>query len=135
MLSLINNATKTLLVENEEMSASNIVSALEAACTRGVTVHITMVANSSYTTNFNALTAAGCGVYLYPDTNTGFYVHAKAVVADYGLATQNAYMGSINYSNASMLQNRELGLFLSDPVSVTTLYNVLTQDYTGKPVY
>jgi cardiolipin synthase len=135
MLSLINNATKTLLVENEEMSAGNIVSALEAACTRGVTVHITMVASSSYTANFNALTAAGCGVYLYPNTNTGFYVHAKAVVADYGLATQNAYMGSINYSNASMLQNRELGLFLSDPVSVTTLYNVLTQDYTGNPVY
>ena len=32
MLAIINNATKTLLVENEEMSASNIVSALEAAC-------------------------------------------------------------------------------------------------------
>jgi phosphatidylserine/phosphatidylglycerophosphate/cardiolipin synthase-like enzyme len=135
MLSIINNATKTLLVENEEMSASNIVSALESACQRGVAVHITMVASSSYTTNFNALKAAGCGVYLYPDTNTGFYVHAKAVVADYGLSTQNAYMGSINYSTASMLQNRELGIFLSDPAAVTILYTVLTQDYTGNPNY
>jgi phosphatidylserine/phosphatidylglycerophosphate/cardiolipin synthase-like enzyme len=135
MLSIINNATKTLLVENEEMSASNIVSALEAACQRGVTVHITMVANSSYTSNFNALTAAGCGVYLYPNTQTGFYVHAKAVVADYGLATQNAYMGSINYSTASMLQNRELGIFLSDPAAVKILYTVLSQDYTGNPSY
>jgi phosphatidylserine/phosphatidylglycerophosphate/cardiolipin synthase-like enzyme len=135
MLSIINNATKTLLVENEEMSASSIVSALESACQRGVTVHITMVASSSYTSNFNALTSAGCGVYLYPNTSNGFYVHAKAVVADYGLATQNAYMGSINYSNASMLQNRELGIFLSDPAAVKILYTVLSQDYTGNPSY
>ncbi len=135
MLSIINNATKTLLVENEEMSASSIVSALVSACQRGVTVHITMVASSSYTSNFNTLTAAGCGLYLYPNTQTGFYVHAKAVVADYGLATQNAYMGSINYSNASMLQNRELGIFLSDPAAVKILYTVLSQDYTGNPSY
>ena len=135
MLSIINNATKTLLVENEEMSASNIVSALESACQRGVNVHITMVASSSYTSNFNALTAAGCGLYLYPSTTTGFYVHAKAVVADYGLPTQNAYMGSINYSTTSMLQNRELGLFISDPAAVQILYTVLSQDYTGNPSY
>jgi phosphatidylserine/phosphatidylglycerophosphate/cardiolipin synthase-like enzyme len=135
MLSIINAATKTIVLENEEMSASSIVNALEAACQRGVTVHIAMVASSSYTANFNALTAAGCGVYLYPDTATGFYVHAKAVVADYGLSTQNAYMGSINYSNASMLQNRELGLFLSDPAAVAMLNTVLNQDYTGKPNY
>jgi phosphatidylserine/phosphatidylglycerophosphate/cardiolipin synthase-like enzyme len=135
MLSIINNATKTLLIENEEMSASNIVSAIEAACTRGVTVQLTMVASSSYTSNTNAIKAAGCGVYLYPNTNTGFYVHAKAVVADYGLPTQNAYMGSINYSNASMTANRELGLFLSDPAAVKILYTVLSQDFTGNPVY
>ncbi len=50
MLAIINNATKTLLIENEEMGAANIVSALEAACRRGVTVHITMV-------NYDATTA------------------------------------------------------------------------------
>ena len=52
MLAIINNAKSTLLVENEEMGASNIVSALEAACTRGVTVHIAMVSQSSYSLSF-----------------------------------------------------------------------------------
>jgi len=135
MLSIINNATSTLLVENEEMGASNIVSALEAACQRGVSVHIAMVANSSYNTNFAALTNAGCGVNLYPNTQTGFYIHAKAVVADYGLGTQNVYMGSINYSSASMNNNRELGIFISDPASAQLIRTTITSDYAGGTPY
>jgi len=84
MLAIINNAKATLLVENEEMGAANIVSALESACQRGVSVHIAMVNDSttspysSYATNFKALEAAGCGVRTYPDTTTGLYIHAKA---------------------------------------------------------
>lgn len=135
MLSIINNATTTLVVENEEMGASNIVSALEAACQRGVTVEIAMVSQSSYGTNFKALENAGCGVHVYPDTTTGFYIHAKAVVADYGLATQNVYMGSINYSTASMNNNRELGMYITDAASVQALYTTMTADYAGGSPY
>ena len=52
MVSLIDNANKTLLVENEEMGASaHVVSALETACKRGVTVQIAMVDNTSYATS------------------------------------------------------------------------------------
>ena len=61
MLAIINNATTSIVLENEEMGASNIVSALEAACQRGVTVRIAMVSQSSYATNFKALEAAGSG--------------------------------------------------------------------------
>jgi phosphatidylserine/phosphatidylglycerophosphate/cardiolipin synthase-like enzyme len=142
MLSLINGATKTLLLENEEMSAPNIVSALVTACqTNHVTVQIAMVEDSTkapysdYSSEFLQLQAAGCGVHVYPDTTTGLYIHAKAVVADYGLPTQNVYMGSINYSTASMTKNRELGLYITDPAIVTTLNNVMTQDYNGGAVY
>jgi cardiolipin synthase len=136
MLTIINNATTTLLVENEEMGAANIVSALEAACQRGVTVHIAMVNDDGeYGSEFSALEAAGCGVHVYPDTATGFYVHAKAVVADYGLPTQSIYMGSINYSNASMTENRELGLYITDAGSALALYNSMTNDYAGGTAY
>jgi cardiolipin synthase len=135
MLAIINNARKTLLVENEEMGASNIVSALEAACTRGVTVDVAMVSQSSYSTEFRALEAAGCGVHVYPDTQTGFYIHAKAVVADYGLSTQNVYMGSINYSTASMTENRELGVYIADPASVQFLNATMASDYAGGSPY
>jgi phosphatidylserine/phosphatidylglycerophosphate/cardiolipin synthase-like enzyme len=141
MLAIINNAKATLLVENEEMGAANIVSALESACQRGVVVHIAMVNDSvsspysSYATNFKALEAAGCGVRTYPDTTTGLYIHAKAVVADYGLATQTVYMGSINYSIASMTENRELGIYIADPASVQVLYTTMTSDYAGATTF
>ena len=134
MLGIINNATKTLLVENEEMAASNIIAALEAACKRGVTVNVAMVSQPAYAANFKALEAAGCGVHVYPDTPNAFYVHAKAVVADYGLSTQNVYMGSINYSIASMTENRELGLYITDAVSVQAINDTITKDYAdGSP--
>ncbi len=131
MLGIIDNATSTLLVENEEMGAANIVSAFEAACQRGVKVKIAMVNQSSYTSNFTALKAAGCSVSLYPNTQTGFYIHAKAVVADFGLSTQSVYMGSINYSLASMNDNRELGVFITDPTSVTFLNTTMAADFAG----
>ncbi len=135
MLAIINGATKTLLVENEEMGASNIVSALEAACQRGVSVHIAMVTSSSYATNFKALETAGCGVHVYPNTPTGFYIHAKAVIADYDLSTLKVYMGSINYSSASMTQNRELGVYITDPASVQALNADMNSDYAGASPY
>lgn len=131
MLGIINNAKSTLLVENEEMGAANIVSALEAACQRGVTARIAMVNQTSYTANFTALKAAGCKVSLYPSSQTGFYIHAKVVVADFGLSTQAVYMGSINYSLPSMNNNRELGVYITDPASVALLNATLTSDFTG----
>ena len=135
MLAIISNAKSTLLVENEEMGAANIVSALVTACQNGVVVHIAMVSQSSYATQFKTLEAAGCGVHVYPNTTNGFYVHAKAVVADYGLTTQNVYMGSINYSNASMTQNRELGLYITDVASVQSLNTTMSADYAGGTAY
>jgi phosphatidylserine/phosphatidylglycerophosphate/cardiolipin synthase-like enzyme len=135
MLGIINNARSTLVVENEEMGASNIVSALEAASQRGVSVHVAMVSQSSYSSEFRALEAAGCGVHVYPNTQTGFYIHAKAVVADYGLPTQSVYMGSINYSTASMTENRELGVYIADPASVQSLNATMASDYAGGSPY
>ena len=135
LLGVINGATKTLLVENEEMSAANIVSALEAACARGVAVHITLTDTGSYHANFSALEASGCGVHVYPDTATALYIHAKAMVADYGLTTQAVYVGSINFSIASMTENRELGMYLSDQTAAQTLNTTMTNDYAGAPAY
>ncbi len=137
MVSLITNAKKTLLIENEELatSATAILTALETACKSGVQVQVAMVNNTSYATSFAAITKAGCSVHTYPNTTTGFYIHAKAVVADYGLSTQNAYMGSINYSSASMNSNRELGMYVTDPASITSLHDTMLADYNGGTAY
>ena len=131
LLRVIDGATSTLLIENEEMGAPNIVVALENRCRASVAVNITMTANTTYQANFNALVAAGCGVHLYPDTPTGLYIHAKAMVADYGLPTQKVYVGSINFSLPSMDGNRELGLFVSEKAIVDRLNVTLSADYAG----
>ena len=147
MLGIIKGATKTLLIENADMgpsgdvNAGNIVSALEAACKNKVTVNIVMSEDSTtpplspYASNWIALEVAGCGVHVYADTTTGMYIHANAVVADYGLSTQNAYVGSIKYSDASMVDSRELGLYVTDPTAVTLLNTTMSSDYAGGVVF
>lgn len=135
LLGIINGAKKTLLVENEEMGAANVVSALEAACRRGVAVHIVMTDTGTYGGEFQALQAAGCGVHTYTSTTTGLYIHAKVMLADYGLPTQKAYLGSINFSAPSMTENRELGLYVSDASAATSLNKTLTADYAGATAF
>jgi phosphatidylserine/phosphatidylglycerophosphate/cardiolipin synthase-like enzyme len=137
LVNLIAFAKKTLLIENEELatSATPILTALETACRNGVQVQVAMVNNASYASSFAAITNAGCSLHTYPNSTTGFYIHAKAVVADYGLPTQNAYMGSINYSNASMNSNRELGMFVTDEPTITSLHDTMLADYNGGTPY
>ena len=119
MLAIINNATKTLYIECEEFSASNIVNAVAAAATRGVAVVLVGENESkSYNSEYTTIKAAGASVY-YFSSSTGFYVHAKSVVADLGLSTEAVYMGSINYSNASLTQNRELGVYITGNAAVS----------------
>lgn len=134
LLGLINNATRTLLVENEEMGAPSIVNALAAACQRGVKVEIAMTnTRGAYQNNFNTLTAAGCGVHLGANNSSTLYIHAKAILADLGTATANGYLGSINFSNASMTQNRELGLYVTDPALLQQISAAIAGDYAGFP--
>jgi len=119
MLAIINNATKTLYIECEEFSASNIVNAVAAAAQRGVAVVLVGENESnSYTSDYATIKAAGASVYYY-SSSTGFYVHAKSVVADQGLSTEAVYMGSINYSNASLTANRELGVYILNNATVS----------------
>ncbi|MES2391286.1 MAG: phospholipase D-like domain-containing protein [Acidobacteriota bacterium] len=135
MVGIINNATRTLEVENEEMSATKIVTALEAACQRGVQVSITMTNQTSYHTNFSALEAAGCGVHVFPNSVHSLYIHAKVIIADYGTPAQVAYLGSINFSLASMVENRELGMYLYDTALLHRLESTLNADYAAATAY
>ena len=132
LLSIINNAKYSLLVENEEMSDSAIVSALSGACKKGVSVEIAMVNdNNDYASEFDTLTHAGCSVSTYPDTSTGFYIHAKAILADYGQASAVAFVGSENFSNASLTENRELGLTTTNPGVMQQLETTISNDFAG----
>ncbi|MEO6703162.1 MAG: phospholipase D-like domain-containing protein [Jatrophihabitantaceae bacterium] len=134
LLALINSATSTLSVENEEMADTAVTNALVAAANRGVKVHITMTANSSYDTAFNQLKAAGAVIHLYAST-ASLYIHAKVIDVDAALTSHRAYVGSINFSDYSLNKNRELGFISSDTGIDAGLDTTLAADFAGGTNY
>jgi phosphatidylserine/phosphatidylglycerophosphate/cardiolipin synthase-like enzyme len=136
LLGVINGAKKSLLVENEEMSDSNIVSALEKAAKNGVSVEVAMTngmtgGQPTYKTEFDALKAAGVQVRTYANKSGVLYIHAKAIVADYGQTGAQAYAGSENFSSASLTKNRELGILTNDAQVMSGLEATIAKDFAG----
>jgi cardiolipin synthase A/B len=126
--SLITSATRSVICENEEMDSPYIESALEADARRGVDVTVVMTTDSSYDAAFRALEAAGVHVVLYPDTSSALYIHAKAIDVD----SARAFLGSENFSDASLDYNRELGIITSSAAVLGPLNSVLDGDATGR---
>ncbi|WP_427917506.1 phospholipase D-like domain-containing protein [Streptomyces sp. cg40] len=134
LLTVINAATKTLDVEELEFSDSTVVNAIVARAKAGVTVRVVLETPSSYVSEVSAIKAAGGTVVGYSDPN-GFYIHAKAMVADYGLSTQEVEAGSMNISSNSLSNNRELGIILTGTgvaqSVATTIETTFKSDYAG----
>jgi len=135
ILSVINGAATTLAVENEEMDDTAVTSALEHAAHRGVSVTLTMTADSDWDTALRELAAAGVHIRLYPDDSHALYIHAKAIVADAGHPDQRVLVGSENFSVASLDYNRELGLVTATPAVVAAINAALASDYAGATAY
>ena len=131
LLGVINGAKQTLVIENEEMSDTAIVDALKTAAGNGVAVTVVMTDNSAYQSELDALSAAGVKIGTYPDNSSSLYIHAKVIVADQGLSGQKAFLGSENFSSASLTRNRELGLITTSNAIVSSLQTTLLNDYAG----
>ena len=131
ILAVIGAARHTLAVENEEMGDPVITSALESAAKRGVDVTITMTAQSEWDSAFSALAKAGAHVRTYKNSTKVLYIHAKAVVADAGKSDEQMFVGSENFSSASLRRNRELGLRTTNKPVISAVAAVLAADYAG----
>jgi phosphatidylserine/phosphatidylglycerophosphate/cardiolipin synthase-like enzyme len=135
LLALINDATTSLQIEQEEMADSGIESALEAALARKVAVTLVQEnENKDYNTILTTLKKDGAKIAVYT-SSTGYYIHAKVVLADYGTANAKLFQGSENFSTASLNENRELGLIFSDAASMTAVYSDIVSDYNGGTKY
>jgi phosphatidylserine/phosphatidylglycerophosphate/cardiolipin synthase-like enzyme len=127
LTSLIGSAHRSVEVENEEMDSTAVEDALEADAERGVNVTVIMTADSDWDAAFAQLESAGVHVVLYPDTSTALYIHAKVIDVD----STTAFVGSENFSTASLDYNRELGLTTSAAGVVGPLNSVLLDDAAG----
>jgi cardiolipin synthase A/B len=130
ILSVINSAQHSLLTENEEMSDKNVVQALVNAVGRGVEVQVAMTnTGNDYASEFNQLVAAGAAVSTYA-SDASLYIHAKVILADYGSSGAQVFIGSENFSSASLTENRELGLIISDPLIMQGIETTLAGDFS-----
>ncbi|MDH6707586.1 cardiolipin synthase [Kitasatospora sp. MAA19] len=134
LLALINGAQRTLDVEQLEFGDPALVDAVAAAASRGVTVRVVGMNPSSYGSSFDQVTTAGGQVVTYSST-TGLYIHAKAIVADYGTPSAKVFAGSENFSDNSLNNNRELGLITADSGVLDTVESTVARDFANGTPY
>jgi cardiolipin synthase len=130
IVSLIESAHQSLLVENEEMDDPDVTDALASAAQRGVDVEVVMTYSSSWVAAFEDLTSAGVHVSTY-SPEASLYIHAKVVVAD----DRTLFLGSQNFSVSSLEYNRELGIITTDSALVGPVYQTVASDFAGATVF
>ena len=125
----INGATSSLRIYSEEMGDRTIENALIRAAKRGVDVQVCGENESSeYDSAFAKLARAGIRIS-YFSSSTGFYIHGKVVEADYGTKGGKIFVGSENFSNTSLNQNRELGLIISGHAVMSAIAGTFATDF------
>lgn len=124
LLALIDSASESLDVYNEEMADPRITAALESAARKGVAVRVDMTYASQWKPALNELSAAGVHVRTY-GSGAKLYIHAKAIMAD----GERAFLGSENFSAASLDANRELGILISRPDILASLERTFEKDW------
>jgi phosphatidylserine/phosphatidylglycerophosphate/cardiolipin synthase-like enzyme len=133
LLGLLNGAKTSLLVENEEMGDYAVVNALKSAASRGVNVEVVMENSEDYQAEFVELEQGGVKLVVYQHSK--LYIHAKAIVADYGTSAAKVFVGSENFSNASLTENRELGIVTTNAAIMGGIHTTLESDFAGGKTY
>jgi cardiolipin synthase A/B len=131
LLDLIDNAQYSLQIFSEEMDDSTIVDALCNAAEDGVSVQLVGEnEDGEYDSEYSEL--YDCGVQIsYYSSSTGFYIHGKAILADYGEPSAEIFIGSQNFSNTSLTENRELGLIINDQAIESSINTTFESDFAN----
>jgi phosphatidylserine/phosphatidylglycerophosphate/cardiolipin synthase-like enzyme len=130
LVSLVESATTSIDVEEEEFSDTALINALVDDAENGVTVRVVVEDPSDYSSEIKKLDSAGAEVVGYPES-AALYIHAKAIVVDYGQSDAKVEVGSMNWTSNSLGDNRELGIILSDTAAETVVENQFDADFAG----
>jgi cardiolipin synthase len=128
LLSLIAAARHTLAIENEEMDDPDVTAALLAVLKRHVQVTLVLTSNPEWESALTQLQAAGARVVELGDSTGTIYIHAKVIVVDAGTPSARLFVGSQNFSIASLRYNRELGVISSAGPLVSAVAAVIRSD-------
>jgi len=129
LTALINGAKSSIRIYSEEMDDPTVTSDLVSAAKRGVKVQVVGEnEDGEYDSEYQQLYDAGVQIS-YFSSSTGFYIHGKVIMTDYGTSGSKIFIGSQNFSNTSLNDNRELGLIISDSSLETNVNGDFTNDF------
>jgi cardiolipin synthase A/B len=127
LVNLIDSATSSVLVENEEMDSYTIEQALEADARRGVDVKVVMTYSSDWSSALTDL--AHSGVHVWTLNSSQIYIHAKVICVDCTASSGTVFIGSENFSTSSLSYNRELGVVTTTLSAVRAVRQSVDGDY------
>ncbi len=134
LITLIESARHSVLVENEEMDSTLVESALMSAAHRGIDVEVAMTEDSEWTSALDRLASSGVHVRLLSESQ--IYIHAKVICVDCVGDTGTVFLGSENFSTASLSYNRELGVITTSGAAVGAVRRVVDADFAeGAPLH
>ena len=126
LVTLIQGATSTIDLEVEELSDTQMVSALTARADAKVVVKIALPNNALTSAQQSAVTTLKAhNIPIVELANP--YLHAKAIVID----SVRAYVGSENFTDNSLNMNRELGLIIGAPSEVAKVQTTVRADFAA----
>jgi phosphatidylserine/phosphatidylglycerophosphate/cardiolipin synthase-like enzyme len=115
------------------MGDTAVEDALIGAAKRGVDVQLCGEnSDGEYDSAYSRLADAGIHISYYSSSD-GFYIHGKVIEADYGKSGAKIFIGSENFSNTSLNDNRELGLIISNHAVMSAIASTFAADFrSGK---
>ncbi len=128
LLSLIREAKAEIKIYAQDISDYQIIGALAKAARAGVKVKILMSVNAKKAASKQLAYLKKSGVTLHHCKN--YYIHAKVMIID----DKRAVLGSINFTRASINNNRELAVITQDPKVINILIKTFNQDWGGTTI-
>jgi cardiolipin synthase len=126
ILSLIEGAQSTLVIESMQLADSSVRNAVAARKAAGVDVRVLLASPSWIDSNQSAaefLASNGIPARFLSSPS----VHVKAIVAD----GARAYTGSENLSYTSLTKNREVGVVMTEAPAVAAIASTFDKDWAN----
>ncbi|MEM5814618.1 MAG: phospholipase D-like domain-containing protein [Candidatus Aenigmatarchaeota archaeon] len=128
IINFIDSAQSSIDIEVYVFTSRDVIEALERARLRGVDIRIIIERNVLSGQNddtYRELAAKGFNIR-YASASAYELTHAKFIIVD-GMAV---LVGSHNFSNSALYENREASVIIRDPATVTRFIDVFGVDWT-----
>jgi phosphatidylserine/phosphatidylglycerophosphate/cardiolipin synthase-like enzyme len=122
--SLIKNAKSSITIYAQDISDYSITGTLGTAARSGIRVQLLLSESANRIKNqkrFEYLQRAGVLIHF----NKHYIIHAKVIIID----NQYALLGSINLTESSINDNRELSIITKDPRVIKELITTFREDW------